>query len=83
MRGNPLLAKTHIVAIVGTRAPSQEGIEKAKTLASLLGKYRIVVASGLAKGIDRAAHEGALELQTPTIAIIGTLSLAGPSRELD
>lgn len=72
MRGNPALANLPAVAVVGTRNPSPEGKEKAKVLASLLGSYQIVVVSGLAAGIDRAAHEGALESETPTIAVIGT-----------
>ncbi|WP_148260194.1 DNA-processing protein DprA [Alicyclobacillus acidocaldarius] len=72
MRGNIRLPHLHCVAIVGTRNPTQEGIKKASALAALLGKYRIVVVSGLARGIDRAAHEGALRNNIPTIAVIGT-----------
>lgn len=72
MRGNPRLAQMRAVAVVGTRQPTAEGTEKAKILAKLLGRHQIVVASGLAAGIDRAAHEGALESKTPTIAVIGT-----------
>src|SRR5690606_37975096 len=72
MRGNVDLLKHPIISVVGTRNPSAEGVVKARKLASILGKFRIVVASGLAKGIDRAAHEGALEANNPTIAVIGT-----------
>ncbi|MCL6444976.1 MAG: DNA-processing protein DprA [Alicyclobacillus sp.] len=72
MRGNIRLAHLHTVSVVGTRNPTPEGENKARALAALLGKYRIVVASGLAKGIDRAAHEGALQNNTPTIAVLGT-----------
>lgn len=72
MQGDITLASRPAVAVVGTRNPSADGVNKARALASLLGKYRIVVASGLAKGIDRAAHEGALESNTPTIAVLGT-----------
>lgn len=72
MRGNINLAHLNCIAVVGTRNPTEEGRNKAFKLATLLGKYKIVVASGLAKGIDRSAHEGALEHKTPTIAVIGT-----------
>lgn len=72
MQGNVLLAQQPIIAVVGTRQPSEEGIHKAHALAELLGKYHIVVASGLARGIDFAAHTAALESQTPTIAVLGT-----------
>lgn len=72
MRGNINLVKYQSVAIVGTREPSEDGKKRAMKLASVLGRNRIVVASGLAKGIDRAAHEGALITNNPTIAVIGT-----------
>lgn len=72
MRGNVELLKFPGVAVVGSRQPSEEGMKKASKLAELLGKRRIVVISGLAKGIDRSAHEGALNSNNPTIAVIGT-----------
>lgn len=72
MRGNVRLTQYHAVSVVGTRNPTPDGEKKAWTLAALLGKHKIVVASGLAKGIDRAAHEGALHYNKPTIAVIGT-----------
>lgn len=72
LRGNVQLLQENALAIVGTRNPSPEGEKRASVLASLLGKYRIVVASGLAKGIDTAAHLGALNGNNYTIAVIGT-----------
>lgn len=72
MRGNVNLLKFNAISIVGTRNPSENGILRARTLAERLGKHRIVVASGLAKGIDTAAHKGALKNNNPTIAVIGT-----------
>ncbi|HGO9421107.1 TPA: DNA-processing protein DprA [Bacillus cereus] len=72
MRGNPDLLNYPAVSIVGARKASEEGQKRAKVLAELLGTNRIVVASGLAKGIDRAAHLGALNINSPTIAVIGT-----------
>lgn len=72
MRGKTSLLSYPAVSIVGARNASNEGQIRAKVLAELLGRHRIVVASGLAKGIDRAAHLGALALKNPTIAVIGT-----------
>lgn len=72
MRGNIQLLNEKIVSVVGTRNPSNEGKEKANRLAKLLGKYQITVASGLAMGIDTAAHQAALANKQLTIAVIGT-----------
>ncbi len=60
------------VAIVGTREASEEGRARARKLAQLLAKRGIAVASGLARGIDAAAHQGALDVGGVTIAVIGT-----------
>lgn len=72
MRGKPSLLDYPAVSIVGARNASEDGKTRAKVLAELFGRHRIVVASGLAKGIDKAAHMGALNLCNPTIAVIGT-----------
>lgn len=72
MRGNPDLLKNRIVAVVGTRHPSDTGREKAYRLSKMLGKAGIVVSSGLARGIDTAAHNAALECNQLTISVIGT-----------
>jgi len=72
MRGNVDLLNEKIVSVVGTRNPSNEGRERAYRLSKLLGRYGIVVASGLARGIDTAAHTAALENNQLTIAVIGT-----------
>jgi len=61
-----------IISIVGARKASEEGRLRAFKLAGLLAGYGIVVASGLAYGIDRAAHEGALAAGGDTIAVLGT-----------
>lgn len=61
-----------IIAIVGTRKASMEGQRRAFKLAFLLAERGVVVASGLARGIDRAAHEGALSVGGDTIAVLGT-----------
>ena len=60
------------VAIVGTRRPTRYGLETAANLACELSRAGIVVVSGLALGIDSAAHRGAIEGGTPTWAVIGS-----------
>ena len=60
------------IAIVGTRKPSPEGIACAKRIAKHLVKHDYTVVSGLAAGIDTAAHESALEAGGRTIAVLGT-----------
>ncbi|HEY9055365.1 MAG TPA: DNA-processing protein DprA [Rectinemataceae bacterium] len=58
------------VAVVGTRAPTMAGIEAAQDLASGLAARGICVVSGLARGIDSAAHRGALSARGPTLAVL-------------
>lgn len=64
------------IAIVGSRSPTQQGKENAKKFATQLREQGICIVSGLALGIDTAAHEGALlgkNHQGPcTIAVLGT-----------
>ena len=59
------------VAIVGTRRPTPTGLSVARELASGLSANGVLVTSGLASGIDSAAHEGALEGVGGTIAVLG------------
>jgi DNA processing protein len=59
------------VAIVGTRAPSEDGRRLAARLASDLGAAGVCVISGLALGIDAAAHGGALAARAPTVGVLG------------
>lgn len=72
MRGNIDLLQERIVSVVGTRNPTPQGRERAFMLSMLLGRFGIVVASGLARGIDSAAHTAAVKNEQPTIAVIGT-----------
>lgn len=58
------------VSIVGTRKATYEGRELAKNIASRLAEKNIVIVSGLALGIDAAAHEGALLTKGKTIAVL-------------
>jgi DNA processing protein len=60
------------VAIVGTRKASEEGIKRARQLARDLAGDGVTVTSGMALGIDAAAHEATLEAGGRTIAVLGT-----------
>jgi DNA processing protein len=60
------------VSIVGSRKASPDGLQRARKLAASLAEHQITVVSGLAAGIDRAAHLGAIEARGRTIAVLGT-----------
>ena len=60
------------VAVVGTRHPSPRGVEQATAIARGLAERDTVVISGLAEGIDTAAHAAALAVGGRTVAVIGT-----------
>lgn len=67
-----LLRRGRRVAIVGSRDASETGLNRARRLARILAEHNICVVSGLARGIDTAAHEGAMERSGTTIAVLGT-----------
>jgi DNA processing protein len=72
-RGNlDLLSMPARVALVGTREASEDGVKRARKLARQLVSDEVVVVSGLAKGIDTAAHTAAIEAGGQTIGVIGT-----------
>lgn len=60
------------IAIVGSRNPTPQGELNARQFASALGQAGLCVVSGLALGVDAAAHDGALLANAPTIAVVGT-----------
>ncbi|PPE68593.1 DNA-protecting protein DprA [Caldimonas thermodepolymerans] len=60
------------IAVVGSRHATAQGLENARAFAAHLSRGGLTVVSGLAAGIDGAAHEGALEGAGSTIAVVGT-----------
>lgn len=60
------------VAVVGTRTPTPEGIAHARAIAGGLAERGVTVVSGLAAGIDTAAHGSALAAGGRTVAVVGT-----------
>jgi DNA processing protein len=72
VRGETSLLSRPSIAIVGTRHPSPYGCGVAEMLARDLSARRLLVVSGMARGIDSCAHKGALAARMPTVAIWGT-----------
>jgi DNA processing protein len=60
------------LAIIGTREATARGLHTARTIASEAARHGCVIVSGLAKGIDTAAHQGAIEAGGKTIAVLAT-----------
>lgn len=60
------------VAIVGARKATPQGIVRSARMAAMLGGSGFTIVSGLAAGIDTAAHESALRAGVPTYAVVGT-----------
>jgi DNA processing protein len=63
--------ETVCVALVGSRKASATGIETARTLGRALSERGVCVVSGLALGVDAAAHEGAVEAAGTTVGVLG------------
>lgn len=73
VRGNiDLLRQGARISVIGSRKPSEDGIKRARKLSKLLVSQGIVVVSGLAEGVDTAAHQAAIEAGGKTIAVLGT-----------
>ena len=70
--GEILEEDKNAIAIVGTRRPSFYGIEAAEKLSYALATLGITIVSGMAKGVDAAAHRGAIKAGGRTIAVMGS-----------
>jgi DNA processing protein len=71
VRGQILEDDARAIAVVGTRRPSPEGIEQADRLGRRLAEAGVTVVSGLAEGVDTAAHLAALAAGGRTVAVLG------------
>lgn len=63
--------ETDSVALVGSRRATATGIETARALGMALSERGVCVVSGLALGVDAAAHEGAVDVRGPTVGVLG------------
>jgi DNA processing protein len=70
-RGDPTHLLRPAIAIVGSRAATAHGLEMARRLGSDLSRAGFVVTSGLARGVDSAAHAAALAVGGATVAVLG------------
>ncbi|OGB17324.1 MAG: DNA protecting protein DprA [Burkholderiales bacterium RIFCSPLOWO2_12_67_14] len=84
VQGHPeALCHPRRLAIVGSRNPTPQGETNARQFAFALGQAGVCVVSGLALGVDGAAHTGALDAGAPTVAVVGTgLDRVYPKRHL-
>jgi DNA processing protein len=72
IRGNAALLTRPGIAVVGTRQPSPYGLGMAEMLSRDLANRRLTIMSGMARGVDTAAHKGALDVGGKTVAVWGT-----------
>lgn len=81
VQGRTELLGAESIAIVGSRNATRQGLDNARSFAAQLSHAGFTVVSGLALGIDAAAHEGGLEGAGCTVAVVGTgLDSAYPTR---
>lgn len=71
-QGRIALLNTEAVAVVGSRNPTPQGIDNARSFSTALSQAGLTIVSGLALGIDAAAHEGGLQGPGSTVAVVGT-----------
>lgn len=69
--GNSELLASHSISVVGTRRPTPYGVAAAERLAADLSKAGLTIISGMAQGIDTAAHRAALRENGSTVAVFG------------
>ena len=80
-QGRLELLQADAIAIVGSRNPTPQGADNARAFATHLSQAGLTVVSGLALGVDAAAHAGGLEGAARTIAVVGTgLDIVYPRR---
>ncbi|MFD1150520.1 DNA-processing protein DprA [Saccharothrix hoggarensis] len=72
VRGALSPADERAVAVVGSRNPSSRGLHVAREVATTLAGHGVTVLSGLAAGVDAAAHRAALDAGGRTVAVVGT-----------
>ncbi|HEX4005841.1 MAG TPA: DNA-processing protein DprA [Acidobacteriaceae bacterium] len=72
LRGNASLLSRPIIAVVGTRHPTPYGTGMAEMLSRDLALRGIIILSGMARGVDTAAHKGAIAAGKPNVAVWGT-----------
>ncbi len=72
IKGNFSLLNYPQLAIVGSRKPTTSGFSSAYEFAKSLAGSGFVITSGLAQGVDEAAHKGAVSVNKPTLAVLGT-----------
>ena len=83
-KGNLAMLNQPSIAIVGSRNASVQGEKNAEAFAQGLSGYGLCIVSGLALGIDGAAHRGALKANGATIAVVGTgLDIVYPAQHRD
>jgi DNA processing protein len=71
-RGRVELLSAPGIAIVGSRSATPQGMDNARAFAQFLSEHKLTIVSGLAMGIDGAAHEGGLAGHGSTVAFVGT-----------
>lgn len=64
--------KNEIIAIIGSRTPSKEGISAAQIISDYVSKNEYIILSGLAIGVDTIAHQTAVKNNKKTIAVLGS-----------
>src|SRR5271163_2429114 len=72
VRGEVKLLSQPAIAVVGTRHPTPYGLGMAEMLSRDLALRGLIILSGMARGVDTAAHHGAISAKSPTVAIWGT-----------